>query len=65
MRPIFISLCLMAGVAKALSATNDTQELASKEIQDLQKQANDYLESTVKLRHEGCTPENIVYRQEW
>ncbi|KAK2882370.1 hypothetical protein FQN49_000425 [Arthroderma sp. PD_2] len=43
----------------------DPQRVASKQIDKMQKQYQEYILETVRTRESGCTPRNLRYRQEW
>ncbi|KAF3480343.1 uncharacterized protein GIQ15_05690 [Arthroderma uncinatum] len=58
-------LYVVANVTGAVTAYKDPQEVASKRIEKLQRQYQEYILATVKARESGCTPKNMIYRQEW
>lgn len=62
------SIWLLTATGYAIGAVlprDNSQAAASREIEKLQKQYNDYIEETIRTRYSGCTPDNILYRQEW
>ena len=60
-----ILLHLAASFVEAAPIQNDTQATASGRIDRWQEQYQQYIKDTIKTRNSGCTPDNIVYRQEW
>lgn len=66
-----LSVCLLYAAGSLVQANpvhrnaNTSEVEATKQINEWQAQYNKYIEATIKTRRVGCTPENIVKRQEW
>ena len=68
MKSISISVFIFYTASNFIDAaptTNNSQAVASSQIDQWQKQYNQYIEATVKTHKTGCTSHNMVYRQEW
>ncbi|EEP76188.1 predicted protein [Uncinocarpus reesii 1704] len=58
-------LCTVSNVLGAVTPHRDPERAASREIKKLQREYQEYILDTVKTRKTGCTPRNMVFRQEW
>ena len=63
-------LCIPATIVDAAesydkTSYNNSEAAAQQQIAKWSDQYRSYIEATIKTRESGCTPENIVYRQEW
>ncbi|KAL8992382.1 MAG: hypothetical protein Q9169_007140 [Polycauliona sp. 2 TL-2023] len=58
-------LSLSAVAVRAQGSGNQTEAAASKRIQQLQQQYNDYIFETLANRTTGCTYDKLQYRREW
>lgn len=68
MKLTILFICLLYTVGnfiEAAPAPDKSEEAASRQINDWQKQYNKYVKATVKTRNSGCTKDNVIYRQEW
>ena len=57
-------LQILACLVKA-APQEDPEERPRKQVKELEKQYQQYVEKTLKARKSGCTWDNVIRRQEW
>lgn len=57
--------CVIADVINAAPSSNISEVAARRQIKKWQNEYNRYINDTIGTRTSGCTPESIVYREEW
>ena len=56
---------LFASFLLCSAAPADPEAAAARKVDKYQKQYEEYIKKTIKGRYSGCTPDKIIYRQEW